>query len=65
MENVVIVSSVRTPVASFQGGFGSVPAPKLGAAAIKEAISRAGVSADQIDEVIMGEVRHLLLGPHP
>ncbi|MGE5087354.1 MAG: thiolase family protein [Bacillota bacterium] len=65
MENVVIVSSVRTPVASFQGGFGSVPAPKLGAAAIKEAISRAGVSADQIDEVIMGEVLTAGVGQAP
>lgn len=55
MENVVIVSSVRTPVATFQGGFSSLPAPKLGALAIKEAVARAGVSPDEIDECIMGE----------
>ncbi|MNK08016.1 Acetyl-CoA acetyltransferase [compost metagenome] len=65
MENVVIVSSVRTPVASFQGGLASVPAPKLGAIAIKEAITRAGVSADEIDECIMGEVLTAGVGQAP
>lgn len=65
MENVVIVSSVRTPVASFQGGFASVAAPKLGAVAIKEAITRAGVSADEIDECIMGEVLTAGVGQAP
>lgn len=65
MENVVIVSSVRTPVASFQGGYASVPAPKLGAVAIKEAITRAGVSADEIDECIMGEVLTAGVGQAP
>ncbi|UXR63458.1 acetyl-CoA C-acyltransferase [Bdellovibrio bacteriovorus] len=65
MENVVIVSSVRTPVASFQGGLASVPAPKLGAVAIKEAITRAGVSADEIDECIMGEVLTAGVGQAP
>ncbi|WII71113.1 acetyl-CoA C-acetyltransferase [Bdellovibrio sp. 22V] len=65
MENVVIVSSVRTPVTSFQGGFSSLPAPKLGAVAIKEAITRAGVSADEIDECIMGEVLTAGVGQAP
>ncbi|QLY27152.1 thiolase family protein [Bdellovibrio sp. HCB185ZH] len=65
MENVVIVSSVRTPVASFQGGFGAVPAPKLGAAAIKEALTRANVSPNEIDEVIMGEVLTAGVGQAP
>lgn len=65
MENVVIVSSVRTPVASFQGGFGSIPAPKLGATAIKEALSRAGVAADEVDECIMGEVLTAGVGQAP
>lgn len=65
MENVVIVSSVRTPVGSFQGGFSAVPAPKLGAIAIKEAISRAGVSSDEIDECIMGEVLTAGVGQAP
>lgn len=65
MENVVIVSSVRTPVASFQGGYSSVPAPKLGAVAIKEAVARAGLSADEIDECIMGEVLTAGVGQAP
>ncbi len=65
MEDVVIISSVRTPVATFQGSFSSLPAPKLGAIAIKEAVSRAGVSADEIDEVIMGEVLTAGVGQAP
>jgi len=56
MENVVIVSAVRTPVTSFQGALSSVPAPKLGATAIKEALQRAQVSPSEVDECIMGEV---------
>jgi acetyl-CoA C-acetyltransferase len=65
MENVVIVSSVRTPVASFQGGFSALPAPKLGAIAIKEAITRANVSPNEVDEVIMGEVLTAGVGQAP
>lgn len=56
MENVVIVSSVRTPVGSFQGALSTLSAPKLGAIAIHEALTKAGVPADQIDECIMGQV---------
>lgn len=65
MEHVVILSSVRTPVASFQGGFSSLAAPKLGAIAIKEAVSRAGISSDEIDECIMGEVLTAGVGQAP
>lgn len=65
MENVVIVSAVRTPVASFQGALSSVPAPKLGATAIKEALSRAKVSPDEVDECIMGEVLTAGVGQAP
>lgn len=65
MENVVIVSAVRTPVASFQGALSSVPAPKLGAIAIKEALHRAKVSPDEIDECIMGEVLTAGVGQAP
>lgn len=65
MENVVIVSSVRTPVATFQGGFSTLPAPKLGAIAIKEAVAKAGVSPDEIDECIMGEVLTAGVGQAP
>lgn len=65
MENVVIVSSVRTPVATFQGGFSTLAAPKLGALAIKEAVTRAKVSPDEIDECIMGEVLTAGVGQAP
>lgn len=65
MENVVIVSAVRTPVASFQGALSSLPAPKLGATAIKEALNRAHVSPNEIDECIMGEVLTAGVGQAP
>ena len=54
--DVVIVSAVRTALGSFQGVFTSVPAPRLGAAAIEGALKQAGVSPDQVSEVIMGNV---------
>lgn len=63
--SVVIVSSVRTPVASFQGAFSSVPAPKLGATAIKEALQRANITGNDVDEVIMGEVLTAGVGQAP
>lgn len=56
MEKVVIVSATRTPVASFQGAFANLPAPKLGAAAIRAALEKAGLKGTDIDEVIMGQV---------
>jgi acetyl-CoA C-acetyltransferase len=65
MENVVIVSAVRTPVASFQGALSTLPAPKLGAIAIKEALTRAQVSPNEIDECIMGEVLTAGVGQAP
>ncbi len=52
----VIVSAVRTPVGRFLGGLSSLSATELGAIAIREAVRRAGVPADRIDEVIMGTV---------
>lgn len=65
MESVVIVSSVRTPVGSFQGSLAALPAPKLGAIAIKEALARAGVKTDEVDECIMGEVLSAGVGQAP
>lgn len=64
-EKVVIVSSVRTPVGSFQGSLASVPAPKLGAVAIKAALEKAKVNADEVNEVIMGEVLTAGVGQAP
>lgn len=54
MRDVVIVSAARTPIGRFGKSLGNVPAVKLGETAIKEAVKRAGIKADQIDEVIYG-----------
>lgn len=62
MREVVIVSAVRTPVGSFSGALGQVPAAELGTIVIKEAMLRAGITPDQVDEVIMGNVIQAGLG---
>jgi len=62
---VVIVAYARTPVGSFGGALSSVPSPKLGAVAIKAAVERAGISPDDVDEVIMGCVLPAGLGQAP
>ena len=56
MKEAVIVSACRTPIGSFGGTLSSVTAPKLGAIVIGEALRRAAVSKDDVDEVIMGNV---------
>src|SRR5438034_2996866 len=56
MTSSVILAGARTPIGKFGGGFKDLPAVKLGAHAIREALARAGVPADQIDYVIMGQV---------
>ncbi len=53
---VVIVGAARTPIGSFLGSLASVPAPRLGAIAIRAALERAGVDPSAVDEVIMGNV---------
>ncbi|MCC6724114.1 MAG: acetyl-CoA C-acyltransferase [Saprospiraceae bacterium] len=65
MQEVFIVSAVRTPLGSFGGVLSSIAAPALGAAAIKGALAAAGVSADQVEEVIMGNVVSANLGQAP
>lgn len=57
MKDIVILSAVRTPVGRYGGALKSLNSGQLAALAIKEAISRAGISANQVDEVILGEVR--------
>ena len=52
----VIVSAVRTPIGRYLGGLSSFTAPQLGAMVIREAVTRAGVDGDAVDEVIMGQV---------
>ena len=65
MKEVVIVSAVRTPIGSFLGALSSVPAPNLGATAIKAALEKARVSPDQVDEVLMGHVVQAGAGQAP
>lgn len=62
MKNVVIASAARTPVGSFGGAFKGVSAVDLGVAAAKEAIKRAGIKAEDIDEAIIGNVLQAGLG---
>jgi acetyl-CoA C-acetyltransferase len=62
---VVIVSAVRTALGNFNGSLKDVSAPELGAIVIKEALERAGVNPDQVDEVIMGNVLQAGLGQNP
>ncbi|WLR60366.1 acetyl-CoA C-acetyltransferase [Guptibacillus hwajinpoensis] len=63
--DVVIVSAIRTPVGSFNGSLKSISATELGAMVIKEAIEKAGLSIDQVEEVIMGNVLQAGLGQNP
>ena len=65
MREVVIISIARTPIGSFLGSLSSVSATKLGAAAIKEAVSRAGISPSMVEEVYMGNVLSAGLGQAP
>jgi acetyl-CoA C-acetyltransferase len=65
MKEVFIVSAVRTPIGSFLGSLSSVPAPKLGAAAIKAAVERAGIKPEDVQEVFMGNVLQAGLGQAP
>jgi len=65
MKQAVIVSAVRTPVGSFNGALGEVPAIELGAIVLKEALKRAGINPEQVEEVIMGNVLSAGLGQNP
>ena len=65
MEDIVIVSATRTAVGKFGGGLAKTPATELGAIVIREAIARAGLSSDQIGEVIMGHVLTAGVGQNP
>jgi acetyl-CoA C-acetyltransferase len=65
MSDVVIVSAARTPVGSFNGALSSLPAHELGKIAIQAAVARAGISAADVDEVIMGQVLQAGAGQGP
>ncbi|HEY3280008.1 MAG TPA: acetyl-CoA C-acetyltransferase [Gemmatimonadales bacterium] len=61
----VIVSAVRTPIGRYLGGLSPLTAPKLGALVIREAVRRAGVDGDAVEEVIMGNVLQGGVGQAP
>ena len=65
MTNVVIVDAVRTPIGAFGGALASVSAPQMGAIVIKALLERTGVAADQVDEVILGQVLTAGSGQNP
>ncbi|XP_059576868.1 acetyl-CoA acetyltransferase, mitochondrial [Alligator mississippiensis] len=65
LNEVVIASAVRTPIGSFQGSLSSLPATKLGSVAIKGAIERAGIRAEEVKEVYMGNVLQAGQGQAP
>jgi len=65
MEDIVIVSAVRTPVGSFNGGLSTIPAHSLGAIALRAAFERARVDPDDVDELIFGQVLAAAEGMNP
>ena len=65
MKEIVIISAVRTPIGKFQGALQPLSATDLGALIVKSAVERAGLEAQQIDEVIMGNVVSAGLGQNP
>ncbi len=64
-ETAVIVSACRTPVGKFQGALSPLSATKLGAIVVKEAVARAGLKPEQVEEVILGNVLQAGLGQNP
>jgi len=65
MTDIVITAAKRTPVGSFMGAFGSVPAHELGRIAIEAALAQAGVAAEDVSEVILGQVLTAGQGQNP
>jgi acetyl-CoA C-acetyltransferase len=65
MKEIVILGGARTPIGSFLGTLAALPAPKLGSIAIKCALESSGVSADRIQQVIMGNVLQAAVGQAP
>jgi len=63
--DVVIASAARTPVGAFNGGLSALPASELGTAAITAALERAGVPADDVNEVVMGQILTAGTGQNP
>jgi acetyl-CoA C-acetyltransferase len=64
-DDIVIVSAARTPVGAFNGAFANLPAHELGKTAIQAALTRAGVEAGRVSEVIMGQILSAGEGQNP
>ena len=65
LHEAVIVSACRTPIGKFQGQFAAVPARDLAITAASEAIRRAGIAAEVIDEIVMGQLYTAMQGSLP
>ena len=64
METAVIIEGARTPIGRFVGSFADTPAVELGMLAVQEAMQRADVAPDQIDQTIIGHARQAGNGPN-
>ena len=65
MTDAYLVSAVRTPIGKFLGALADVPAPELGGRVLREALQRAHLPVDCVDEVLMGNVLQAGLGQNP
>jgi acetyl-CoA C-acetyltransferase len=65
MSHAYVLGGCRTPIGKFLGGLAGLPAPRLGAVALAEALRRTGIAADRVDEVIMGEILTAGVGQAP
>ena len=65
LEDVIIISACRTPIAKFQGALSDISAPELGSMVVREAVKRANLDPKQVDECIMGNVVSAGLGQNP
>ena len=65
MHEVVIVAATRTAVGSFQGSLAGIPAPELGAIVVRRLLEQTGIAAEQVDEVILGQVLTAGSGQNP
>src|SRR5659263_120091 len=65
MKDVVITGAARTAIGSLMGGLSDLPAPRLGAVTIAEAVSRSGIRKEDVEQVIMGNVLSAGMGQAP
>src|SRR5438874_13605850 len=65
MSDIVILAATRTPLGAFQGSLAAVPAPRLGAIAIKGALVQAGIPPEEVSDALMGNVLQAGVGQAP